>query len=120
MDLSLADSMIPLGSCTMKLNATVEMQTLSMPGFNSIHPFAPIDQAQGYKELIGEFEKDLNDITGFDATTSMPNSGAQGEYTGLSLIREYHKSRGEYEQRNICLIQLVLMVLIQLLLLCLV
>lgn len=104
MDLSLADSMIPLGSCTMKLNATVEMQTLSMPGFNSIHPFAPIDQAQGYKELIGEFEKDLNDITGFDATTSMPNSGAQGEYTGLSLIREYHKSRGEYEQRNICLI----------------
>ena len=104
MDLSLADSMIPLGSCTMKLNATVEMQTLSIPGFNSIHPFAPIDQAQGYKELIDEFEKDLNDITGFDGTTSMPNSGAQGEYTGLSLIREYHRSRGEHDQRNICLI----------------
>ncbi|KAL6453243.1 GCV2 Glycine dehydrogenase [Candida maltosa Xu316] len=104
MDLSLADSMIPLGSCTMKLNATVEMQTLSMPGFNSIHPFAPIDQAQGYKELVDEFEKDLNDITGFDATTSMPNSGAQGEYTGLSLIRQYHKSRGDHEKRNICLI----------------
>jgi glycine dehydrogenase len=104
MDLSLADSMIPLGSCTMKLNATVEMQTLSMPGFNSIHPFAPVDQAEGYKDLVAEFEKDLNDITGFDATTSMPNSGAQGEYTGLSLIRQYHKSRGEYEQRNICLI----------------
>ncbi|EGW30917.1 glycine dehydrogenase mitochondrial precursor [Spathaspora passalidarum NRRL Y-27907] len=103
-DLSLANSMIPLGSCTMKLNATVEMQTLSMPGFTQIHPFAPIDQAQGYKELISEFEKDLNDITGFDATTNMPNSGAQGEYTGLSLIREYHKSRGEYEARNICLI----------------
>lgn len=103
-DLSLANSMIPLGSCTMKLNATVEMQTLSMPGFNSIHPFAPLDQAQGYKELIDEFEKDLNDITGFDATTMMPNSGAQGEYTGLSLIRQYHKSRGEYEKRNICLI----------------
>lgn len=103
-DLSLANSMIPLGSCTMKLNATVEMQTLSMPGFSSIHPFAPLDQAQGYKELVDEFERDLNDITGFDATTSMPNSGAQGEYTGLSLIREYHRSRGDYEQRNICLI----------------
>ncbi|CAK9435877.1 uncharacterized protein LODBEIA_P05190 [Lodderomyces beijingensis] len=103
-DLSLANSMIPLGSCTMKLNSTVEMQTLSIPGFNSIHPFVPADQAQGYKELVDEFEKDLNDITGFDATTSMPNSGAQGEYTGLSLIRQYHKSRGEYEQRNICLI----------------
>lgn len=103
-DLSLANSMIPLGSCTMKLNATVEMASLSIPGFNSIHPFAPVDQAQGYKELIDEFEKDLNDITGFDATTFMPNSGAQGEYTGLSLIRQYHNSRGEYEQRNICLI----------------
>lgn len=103
-DLSLANSMIPLGSCTMKLNATVEMQSLSIPGFNQIHPFAPIDQAQGYKELVDEFEKDLNDITGFDATTSMPNSGAQGEYTGLTLIRQYHASRGEYEQRNICLI----------------
>lgn len=102
-DLSLANSMIPLGSCTMKLNATVEMQTLSIPGFNSIHPFAPIDQAKGYQELVAEFEKDLNDITGFDATTLMPNSGAQGEYTGLSLIRQYHKSRGE-DSRNICLI----------------
>lgn len=103
-DLSLANSMIPLGSCTMKLNATVEMQSLSIPGFNQIHPFAPIDQAQGYKQLVDEFEKDLNDITGFTATTSMPNSGAQGEYTGLSLIRQYHKSNGDYEKRNICLI----------------
>lgn len=103
-DLSLANSMIPLGSCTMKLNATVEMSTLSIPGFNSIHPFAPIDQTQGYQDLISEFEKDLNDITGFDATTFMPNSGAQGEYTGLSLIRQYHKSKGDYETRNICLI----------------
>lgn len=103
-DLSLANSMIPLGSCTMKLNATVEMSTLSIPGFNLIHPFAPLDQAQGYKELVDEFEKDLNDITGFDATTSMPNSGAQGEYTGLSLIRQYHASKGDYEKRNICLI----------------
>jgi glycine dehydrogenase len=103
-DLSLANSMIALGSCTMKLNATVEMQTLSIPGFSSIHPFAPLDQAQGYHDLVAEFEKDLNDITGFDATTNMPNSGAQGEYTGLSLIRQYHKSRGEYAERNICLI----------------
>lgn len=103
-DLSLANSMIPLGSCTMKLNATVEMQTLSMPGFALIHPFAPADQAEGYKELISEFEHDLNDITGFAATTMMPNSGAQGEYTGLSLIRQYHKANGEYEKRNICLI----------------
>ncbi|CAN3355280.1 glycine dehydrogenase (decarboxylating), mitochondrial [Diutina catenulata] len=103
-DLSLANSMIPLGSCTMKLNATVEMQTLSIPGFSQIHPFVPADQAQGYKQLIDEFEKDLNDITGFDATTNMPNSGAQGEYTGLSLIREYHRANGDYEKRNICLI----------------
>lgn len=103
-DLSLANSMIPLGSCTMKLNATVEMQSLSIPGFALIHPFAPNDQAKGYKKLISEFEKDLNDITGFAATTLMPNSGAQGEYTGLSLIRQYFKSQGQYDQRNICLI----------------
>ncbi|EGV63750.1 hypothetical protein CANTEDRAFT_105303 [Yamadazyma tenuis ATCC 10573] len=103
-DLSLANSMIPLGSCTMKLNATVEMSTLSMPGFTALHPFAPADQAEGYRELVAEFEKDLNDITGFDATTLMPNSGAQGEYTGLSLIRQYHQSRGDHESRNICLI----------------
>lgn len=103
-DLSLANSMIPLGSCTMKLNATVEMQSLSIPGFSQIHPFAPANQALGYKELIAEFEKDLNDITGFAATTLMPNSGAQGEYTGLALIRQYFKARGEYEKRNVCLI----------------
>lgn len=103
-DLSLANSMIPLGSCTMKLNATVEMQTLSMPGFSQIHPFAPTDQALGYKEMIEGFEQDLNDITGFAATTLMPNSGAQGEYAGLSLIRQYFKSRGEHEKRNVCLI----------------
>lgn len=102
-DLSLANSMIPLGSCTMKLNGTVQMQSLSIPGFNSIHPFAPLNQAQGYHELVAEFEKDLNDITGFDATTNMPNSGAQGEYTGLSLIRAYHNSRGD-QHRDVCLI----------------
>lgn len=103
-DLSLANSMIPLGSCTMKLNATVEMQLLSMPGFAQIHPFAPSSQAKGYQQMIAEFEKDLSDITGFAATTLMPNSGAQGEYTGLALIRQYFKARGEYHQRNICLI----------------
>lgn len=101
-DLSLANSMIPLGSCTMKLNATVEMQTLSMPGFALIHPFAPTDQAQGYAELVAEFEKDLNDITGFAATTLMPNSGAQGEYTGLLVIRRYFEAKGE--DRDVCLI----------------
>ncbi|KAF7584112.1 glycine dehydrogenase [Clavispora lusitaniae] len=103
-DLSLANSMIPLGSCTMKLNGTVQMQTLSMPGFTQIHPFAPSTQAIGYQKLVSEFERDLNDITGFAATTLMPNSGAQGEYTGLALIRAYHRSRGEYDQRNVCLI----------------
>ncbi|WPK24396.1 hypothetical protein PUMCH_001669 [Australozyma saopauloensis] len=103
-DLSLANSMIPLGSCTMKLNATVEMQLLSLPGFAYIHPFAPVNQAEGYKEMVDEFEKDLSDITGFAATTLMPNSGAQGEYTGLALIRQYFKARGEFEKRNICLI----------------
>lgn len=102
-DLSLANSMIPLGSCTMKLNATVEMQSLSIPGFALIHPFAPSNQTLGYQEMITEFEKDLSDITGFDATTSQPNSGAQGEYTGLSLIKAYHQSRGD-THRNICLI----------------
>ena len=103
-DLSLANSMIPLGSCTMKLNTTVGMKSLSMPGFASIHPFAPLDQAEGYQQMIAEFEKDLSDITGFAATTLMPNSGAQGEYTGLALIRQYFKANGEYVKRNICLI----------------
>lgn len=103
-DLTLANSMIPLGSCTMKLNATVEMSSLTIPGFSNIHPFAPPNQAEGYNELIANFERDLNDITGFDATTLMPNSGAQGEFTGLSLIRQYFKSRGTYDTRNVCLI----------------
>lgn len=102
-DLSLANSMIPLGSCTMKLNATVEMMSLLMPGFAQIHPFAPPAQTAGYRALIAEFEKDLNDITGFDATTSMPNLGAQGEYTGLTLIRKYHAARHQ-DHRNVCLI----------------
>lgn len=101
-DLSLANLMIPLGLCTMKLNATVEMQLLLLPGFAQIHPFAPADQAKGYQALVAEFERDLNDITGFAATTLMPNSGAQGEYTGLLLIRSYHEAQGQ--NRTVCLI----------------
>jgi glycine dehydrogenase len=102
-DLSLANSMIPLGSCTMKLNATTEMLPITWPEFNSLHPFVPLDQAQGYKILLDELEADLADITGFDAVSLQPNSGAQGEFTGLRLIREYFKSNGRSE-RNICLI----------------
>ena len=101
-DLSLNYSMIPLGSCTMKLNATVEMIPISWPEFNSIHPFAPIDQAKGYSEIIHELEEMLYKVTGFDAVSFQPNSGAQGEYAGLLSIREYHKANDS--QRNICLI----------------
>ncbi|ODV86992.1 hypothetical protein CANARDRAFT_27330 [[Candida] arabinofermentans NRRL YB-2248] len=102
-DVSLASSMIPLGSCTMKLNSTVEMIPITWPEFANLHPFVPRDQAQGYMELIGELEEDLADITGFAKTTLMPNSGAQGEYTGLSVIRSYLESIGQ-SQRNIVLI----------------
>ncbi len=102
-DLSLNRSMIPLGSCTMKLNAAVEMFPISWPEFGAIHPFVPADQAEGYKELIDQLEKDLCEITGFAAISFMPNSGASGEYAGLSTIAAYHKSRGE-GHRNICLI----------------
>ncbi|ODQ83016.1 hypothetical protein BABINDRAFT_159492 [Babjeviella inositovora NRRL Y-12698] len=102
-DISLANSMIPLGSCTMKLNATVEMLPITWPEFANIHPFAPDNQCQGYAELIDNLEADLADITGFASTTLQPNSGAQGEYTGLSVIKAYFEKRGE-TQRNICLI----------------
>jgi glycine dehydrogenase len=102
-DLSLNHSMIPLGSCTMKLNAAAEMIPLSWPLFGSIHPFAPIDQTEGYRELIRELERDLAEITGFYAMSMQPNSGAQGEYAGLMVIRAYHISRGE-GHRNIMLI----------------
>tara|TARA_A200000113_G_C8856227_1_gene351884 strand:+ start:27 stop:1670 length:1644 start_codon:yes stop_codon:yes gene_type:complete len=101
-DLSLNYSMIPLGSCTMKLNATVEMIPISWPEFNSIHPFAPLNQAKGYTEIIDELEEMLYKVTGFDAVSFQPNSGAQGEYAGLLSIREYHKANNS--QRNICLI----------------
>lgn len=102
-DLSLNHSMISLGSCTMKLNAASEMLPLSNPQWNNIHPFAPLDQAQGYQEMLRKLEQQLNVITGFAGTTLQPNSGAQGEYAGLMVIRAYHKSRGDHH-RNIALI----------------
>ena len=102
-DISLADSMISLGSCTMKLNAATEMLPLSMSNWNSIHPFVPVNQAQGYHEMLKELEAQLNEITGFAATSLQPNSGAQGEYAGLMVIRAFHKSNND-GHRNICLI----------------
>jgi len=102
-DLSLNRSMIPLGSCTMKLNAASELFALSYPEFGGMHPFVPKDQAEGYQYLIGELEKDLCEITGFDAVSFMPNSGAAGEYAGLLVIRQYHISRSE-SHRDVCLI----------------
>ncbi|RZJ34984.1 MAG: glycine dehydrogenase (aminomethyl-transferring) [Flavobacterium sp.] len=102
-DLSLNHSMIALGSCTMKLNAAAEMLPLSMANWNSIHPFAPTDQAEGYQTMLKKLEQQLNVITGFAGTTLQPNSGAQGEYAGLMVIRAYHQSRGDHH-RNIALI----------------
>ena len=102
-DLALNHSMISLGSCTMKLNAAAEMLPLSMGSWNNIHPFAPIDQAEGYQIMLKKLEHQLNEITGFAGTTLQPNSGAQGEYAGLMTIRAYHLSRGD-THRKICLI----------------
>ncbi len=102
-DISLTNSMIALGSCTMKLNAATEMLPLSYSNWNSIHPFVPKDQATGFIEMLTELEHQLSVITGFAATSLQPNSGAQGEYSGLMVIRAFHKSNGE-EHRNICLI----------------
>ncbi len=102
-DLSLTHSMISLGSCTMKLNAATQMLPLSWAEWGSVHPFVPVEQAGGYQYVIKELEKDLAEITGFAGTSLQPNSGAQGEYAGLMVIREYHKSRGE-SHRNIVLI----------------
>jgi glycine dehydrogenase len=102
-DLSLCHSMIPLGSCTMKLNATTEMVPVTWPEFGNIHPFAPLAQAQGYKQLFDELTADLKEVTGFAGISLQPNSGAQGEYTGLMVIRAYHMSRGD-DHRNIALI----------------
>ncbi len=102
-DLALNRTMIPLGSCTMKLNAASELFALSWPEFSNIHPFVPDDQAAGYYELIRQLEKDLCEITGYAGISFMPNSGASGEYTGLMVIRAYHASRGE-GHRNVTLI----------------
>ncbi len=102
-DLALDRAMIPLGSCTMKLNATAEMMPLTWPEFSDLHPFAPREQAAGYYELFARLQQWLCKITGYDAISLQPNSGAQGEYAGLLAIRAYHASRGE-AHRNICLI----------------
>lgn len=102
-DLSLVHSMIPLGSCTMKLNAATELMPVSWPEFADIHPFAPLNQTKGYQQIFEELEADLSEITGFDACSLQPNSGAQGEYAGLMTIRAYHQNRGD-QHRNIALI----------------
>ena len=102
-DLSLTHSMIPLGSCTMKLNATAELMPVTWPGFSGIHPFAPLDQTKGYSKLFHDLEFWLSEITGFDAISLQPNSGSQGEYAGLLVIRAWHHSRGE-SHRDVCLI----------------
>ncbi len=102
-DLSLCHAMIPLGSCTMKLNATSEMMPVSWRGFNRIHPFAPADQAQGFRELFRQLEYQLAEITGFARVSLQPNAGSQGEFAGLMVIRAYHHSRGD-TARTVCLI----------------
>ncbi|GAA2245407.1 aminomethyl-transferring glycine dehydrogenase [Promicromonospora sukumoe] len=102
-DLALDRTMIPLGSCTMKLNATAEMEAISWPGFADIHPYAPVDQTQGYTELVTALESQLAEITGYAAVSVQPNAGSQGEFAGLLAIKGYHASRGE-EHRDIVLI----------------
>lgn len=102
-DIALDRSMIPLGSCTMKLNATTEMIPITFRNFAAIHPFAPLDQTQGYQQLFEELENMLCELTGFDRVSLQPNAGSQGEYTGLLCIRKYHKTNGD-GHRNICLI----------------
>ncbi|WP_029604035.1 aminomethyl-transferring glycine dehydrogenase [Kozakia baliensis] len=103
LDLALDRTMIPLGSCTMKLNATAEMIPITWPGFGAIHPFAPADQTKGYAELFAFLERALCAVSGYDAVSLQPNSGAQGEYAGLLAIRGYHRDRGDVE-RDVCLI----------------
>ena len=102
-DLSLVHSMIPLGSCTMKLNAASELGPLSNPLFANVHPFVPVDQAAGYQQIIEELDRDLSEITGFAKVSLQPNSGAQGEYAGLMVIRAFHQANGDFN-RNVCLI----------------
>ena len=102
-DLALDRSMIPLGSCTMKLNATSEMIPVTWPRVRALHPFAPADQTAGYREMIDELERMLCAATGYAAVSLQPNAGSQGEYAGLLMIDAYHASRGE-AHRNVCLI----------------
>ncbi|GHH88225.1 glycine dehydrogenase (decarboxylating) [Streptomyces sulfonofaciens] len=102
-DYALDRGMIPLGSCTMKLNATTEMEPVTWPGFAALHPFAPAEQAQGYLSLIQELEEQLAGITGYDKVSLQPNAGSQGEFAGLLAVRGYHRSRGD-DQRTVCLI----------------
>ncbi|GII78860.1 glycine dehydrogenase (decarboxylating) [Sphaerisporangium rufum] len=102
-DIALDRSMIPLGSCTMKLNATTEMEPITWPEFAGLHPFAPADQAEGYLRLIDDLSRWLAEVTGYDAVSLQPNAGSQGEFAGLLAIRAYHRSRGEHE-RDVCLI----------------
>ena len=102
-DLSLVHAMIPLGSCTMKLNATAEMMAITWPEFAGLHPFAPVEQAQGYAAIFAEMEDMLREITGLKGISLQPNAGSQGEYAGLLIVRKYHQTRGE-AQRNVCLI----------------
>src|SRR5438128_8261721 len=94
-DIGLDSSMIPLGSCTMKLNAASEMLPITWPEFSRLHPFVPVDQASGYGEVFGELETMLAELTGFAGVSLQPNSGAQGEFAGLMVIRAYHRDRGE-------------------------
>lgn len=103
MDIALDRAMIPLGSCTMKLNAASELTPITWPEFNSIHPFAPADQWQGYREMIDQLESMLCQVTGYDSISLQPNAGSQGEYAGLLAIKQYHESRGDH-QRDVCLI----------------
>jgi len=102
-DLALDRSMIPLGSCTMKLNATAEMEPITWPEFAAVHPFAPVEQAAGYVELIGQLESWLCEVTGYDAVSLQPNAGSQGELAGLLAIRAYHRANGQ-QARTVCLI----------------
>ena len=102
-DLSLVHAMIPLGSCTMKLNATAEMMAITWPEFAGLHPFAPVEQAQGYAAVFADMEDMLREITGLKGISLQPNAGSQGEYAGLLIVRKYHQTRGE-AQRNVCLI----------------
>src|SRR5699024_4166485 len=102
-DLALDRTMIPLGSCTMKLNATTEMEPITWPEFGGIHPFAPLDQAAGYLELIDDLQRWLVEITGYEAVSVQPNAGSQGELAGLLAIRGWHRANGD-DQRRICLV----------------